>query len=125
MARLITSRDGICYPQECTSYHCFCGPSGFAYSGGDEGLTTAAMDFAVSETLTATASWDAYNVQRDLFQVIGSSGLLFDSGCVINAGSATFSIPAGNTTIQLFVIPNCAGGSGTLWDFGLSFECPS
>lgn len=126
MNRFFAPRDGVCYPQDCVSYWCFCGGPSWVYEGGDEGLNTGNMSFATgtATNVQATINWDAYTVQYDRFEVFGNSGVLYDSGCVIGSGSATFSIPANTTWIRLEVEPRCNGDPpGTLWYIGVVPYC--
>ncbi len=48
--------------------------------------------------------------------------LLFDTGCVGATDTVPLSYSGTTTTITVSTMPNCAGGSGTAWDFGAT--CP-
>ena len=62
--------------------------------------------------------------QRDRMMVVYEGRTLFDTGCVGTNGTRTQNITyAGNSTqVTIQVQPNCAGGSGTFWEFTVS--CP-
>ncbi|HJT24937.1 MAG TPA: hypothetical protein VJ873_10185 [bacterium] len=58
--------------------------------------------------------------QPDEIIVKNGGVTLFDTGCVGATGSVTLSYSGpGNITVQ--VIPNCAGGSGTAWEYSLNW----
>jgi hypothetical protein len=60
--------------------------------------------------------------QRDRMRVIYQGATLFDTGCVSGSASRMVSYNGSNTHITVDVIPNCNGGSGTLWEF--TVLCP-
>jgi len=66
----------------------------------------------------------AYNTfsQPDRMVVSYQGRSLFDTGCVGASGSQTLSYSGNATTVTIQVTPNCAGGSGTRWEFTVS--CP-
>ena len=52
----------------------------------------------------------------------GIRGVLFDSGCVGSSGSENLAFDGGSSEVTVEVTPNCAGGSGTSWEF--TVRCP-
>ena len=61
---------------------------------------------------------------RDRMQVAYEGRILFDSGCVGTNGNRRVSISysGNNETVRVNVIPNCAGGTFTWWQF--TVRCP-
>ena len=58
--------------------------------------------------------------QQDEIIVLNGGVTLFDTGCVGATGTVTISYTGpGNITVQ--VVPNCAGGSGTAWEYSLNW----
>lgn len=66
-------------------------------------------------------SYDTY-WQQDQIIVRYQGATLFDTGCVGASGTKALSFNGTATEISVQVIPNCAGGSGTAWDYAVS--CP-
>jgi len=64
----------------------------------------------------------AYNtyIQQDQIIVTNAGVTLLDTGCVGTAAAVTLSY-TGPGVIQVQVIPNCVGGAGTAWDYGLDW----
>ncbi len=60
--------------------------------------------------------------QKDQILVKYQGSTLFDTGCVGASGTKTLTYSGSATQITVQVIPNCAGGSGTAWDY--SVACP-
>ena len=60
--------------------------------------------------------------QKDQIIVRYQGNTLFDTGCVGTSGSQSLSYGGTSTQITVQVIPNCAGGSGTAWNYSVS--CP-
>jgi hypothetical protein len=91
-------------------------------SGGDEGyiqtfpVNTGNIGFDVSVTFVAY-------FQADRFLIQG----IYDTGCIggqagqPSSVTSTVTIPPNTQNVTLQVIPNCLGGSGTIWD--LSITC--
>lgn len=96
-----------------------CGTSATA-SGGDEGYTRTYNLGGTSGTMSLT--FETYSVQ-DRIKVMYQGATLIDTGCV--GANGTKSAPYSGTATQATVVvePNCAGGSGTAWDF--TFNCGS
>lgn len=65
--------------------------------------------------------WATYS-QQDRMVVTYEGKVLFDSGCVGSSGTETLNYCGSDTSITVDVSPNCAGGSGTAWDF--TVYCP-
>jgi hypothetical protein len=66
-------------------------------------------------------SYNTYS-QKDQILVKYQGTTLFDTGCVGTSGTKTLNYNGSSTQITVQVIPNCAGGSGTAWDY--SVACP-
>lgn len=66
-------------------------------------------------------AYETYS-QKDQILVRYQGGTLFDTGCVGANGSKTLSYSGTSTQISVQVIPNCAGGTGTAWNYSVS--CP-
>lgn len=60
--------------------------------------------------------------QRDQILVKYQGATLFDTGCVGANGTQNLTYSGTATTVTVEVIPNCAGGSGTAWNF--TVFCP-
>jgi hypothetical protein len=60
--------------------------------------------------------------QEDRMTVIYEGGVLFDTGCVGTSGSSTLQYGGSSTQVTVNVQPNCAGGTGTAWNF--TVNCP-
>jgi hypothetical protein len=61
--------------------------------------------------------------QEDQIQVIYQGGVIFDTGCVGAHGTVYPSFNGQTTVIQVTVTPNCAGGTGTSWNY--TVHCPT
>lgn len=91
-------------------------------SGGDAGyiqtfpVNTGEIGFDITVTFTAF-------FQADRFLIQG----IYDTGCIggqagqPSSVTSVVTIPPNTQNITLQVIPNCLGGSGTIWD--LSITC--
>ena len=71
---------------------------------------------------TFTFAYETYS-QKDQILVKYQGGTLFDTGCVGASGSKALSYSGSATQITVQVIPNCAGGTGTAWNYSVS--CPN
>ena len=60
--------------------------------------------------------------QKDRMLVFYQGITLFDTGCVGANGSKPLNYNGTSTQISVQVIPNCAGGTGTSWNYSVS--CP-
>ena len=60
--------------------------------------------------------------QQDRIIVRYGSDVLFDTGCVGAANTVNLNYSGSSTKIEVEVIPNCAGGSGTAWNYTVG--CP-
>ena len=62
--------------------------------------------------------------QQDQMLVKYQGATLFDTGCLGTGTTRTTNIPFSGSTslVTIEVIPNCAGGSGTAWEF--TVFCP-
>lgn len=65
--------------------------------------------------------WETYT-QKDRITVSYEGKTLFDSGCVGANGTQNLSYSGTSTFVTVTVQPNCAGGSGTAWNF--TVYCP-
>lgn len=66
-------------------------------------------------------SYETYS-QQDQIIVSYQGNILFDSGCVGASGTQSLTYSGNSTTVTVSVHPNCAGGTGTQWNFTVS--CP-
>lgn len=57
--------------------------------------------------------------QKDRMIVTYEGKGLFDTGCVGASGSVVLQYSGSSTKVTVQVIPNCAGGSGTQWNYTL------
>lgn len=60
--------------------------------------------------------------QEDRLVVVYEGSPLFDTGCVGASGSRTLTYSGSSSRVTVAVQPNCAGGSGTAWNF--TVNCP-
>ena len=69
-----------------------------------------------------------YNTQnlQDRMIVRYEGGVLLDTGCVGTGGatSRTLSFSGRSSVVEVEIIPNCAGGSGTAWSFQVACATP-
>lgn len=68
-------------------------------------------------------SYDTYS-QPDRIVVTYEGRTLFDTGCVGSFGSRDLTFSGSGTTVTVTVTPNCAGGTGTAWDFTVACARP-
>jgi formylglycine-generating enzyme required for sulfatase activity len=61
--------------------------------------------------------------QQDRIIVRYQNVALFDTGCVGASGTRSITYSGNSTQVSVQVIPNCAGGSGTQWNY--TVHCPS
>lgn len=71
---------------------------------------------------TFNFTYETYS-QQDRILVRYQGNTLFDTGCVGANGTKTLTYSGSATQITVQVIPNCAGGSGTAWNY--SVACPN
>ena len=113
---------GFCSLDPCY-YGCFCGLIEVEDSGGDEGFSLTFNFNAVGNNAVFVASGDMITV-KDQLKVWADATVLYDTGCIAGTfNSGEVSIPQGTTTMKVEVIPNCDGGSGTLWSFLVQLYC--
>lgn len=60
--------------------------------------------------------------QKDRIIIKHDGGVLLDTGCVGESNSKNLSYSGNATGVTVEVQPNCAGGTGTAWDY--SVHCP-
>lgn len=60
--------------------------------------------------------------QQDRMAVVYQGSVLFDTGCVGASGARTLTYSGSSSQVNVAVQPNCAGGSGTRWEF--TVNCP-
>jgi hypothetical protein len=65
--------------------------------------------------------WNTFT-QPDRIVVTYEGKTLFDSGCVGASGSMNLNYSGSSSLIVVQVFPNCAGGTGTAWQFTVG--CP-
>ncbi|MDD5563312.1 MAG: CARDB domain-containing protein [Thermoanaerobaculaceae bacterium] len=61
--------------------------------------------------------------QQDRIQVYYEGNVIYDTGCVGKAGTVYPTYSGQSTVVQVVVTPNCAGGSGTSWNY--TVHCPT
>jgi hypothetical protein len=84
------------------------GQGGTALSGG-------------SPTITVTTNTACHATGQARMMVNYEGRALFDSGCIGAAtGMQSLSYAGRDTAVTVRVIPNCAGGSATSWEYRLS-----
>jgi hypothetical protein len=66
-------------------------------------------------------SYDTF-IQQDRIIVTYQGTTLLDTGCVGAAATQTLTYAGTATTVTVQVNPNCAGGTGTAWQFTVG--CP-
>ena len=71
---------------------------------------------------TFNFTYNTYS-QQDRIIVRYQNNVLFDTGCVGTSATRSLSYNGTATSIVVQVIPNCAGGTGTAWDYTVS--CPT
>ncbi|MBF0319699.1 MAG: hypothetical protein HQL01_07850 [Nitrospirae bacterium] len=71
---------------------------------------------------TFTFSYDTYSV-KDQMVVSYEGKTLHDTGCVGKSGSVALSYSGTSTEVTVAVTPNCAGETGTAWNFTVG--CPN
>ncbi|MGH7900005.1 MAG: hypothetical protein ACREQQ_18765 [Candidatus Binatia bacterium] len=67
-------------------------------------------------------SWEMFAVQ-DQMQVSYEGQPIFDTGCVSDSGQSSLTFSGSSTQIRVDVMPNCAGGTSTAWEFTVT--CPT
>lgn len=75
-----------------------------------------------SSCVDLTLTFDTYS-QQDAITVEYEGREIASTGCVGADGALPISICGSSTEVVVKVEPNCAGGTGTAWDFTL--ECPA
>lgn len=89
-------------------------------AGGD----TADSRFVEMGKSAATFQFDFETFsQQDRVIVTYQGSTLFDTGCVGANGSRQLSYSGTATRVNVQVIPNCAGGTGTSWNY--TVHCPN
>ncbi len=90
--------------------------------GRDEG-STEIIEIG-SNSATFTLNYNLYGI-KDRITVWHGNNQVFDTGCIDGEGSQVITLDPNNspqTFVRIIVIPVCAGGAGTKWDFTL--QCP-
>jgi hypothetical protein len=136
----ITSRSGCLLPQNCTPAGNIIIPdsdcNGTVVSQptttattGQCGVTTVAggdvPETHVVDLGRASGTFDfSYDtfIQQDRIIVTYQGTTLLDTGCVGAAATQTLTYAGTATTVTVQVNPNCAGGTGTAWQFTVG--CP-
>jgi len=108
------------FPSNSFSAACDCNPSAFA---GSDLPVTIGYDIGVSPG-QFYFDFDTQNVP-DRMIITNGSVTIYDSGCVGTGGYYEVLLSySGPTSIQVMVLPNCAGSPGaTFWDYYLNW-CP-
>jgi hypothetical protein len=118
-----------CTEPSCQSLlkECKIGDAG-ADGGSCSSVQTAGADTPETRTIEMGRTSGTFDFTYDMFtqkdQMTVSYGgtTLFDTGCVSNGSTKTLSYSGSSTKITVAVKPNCAGGTGTKWEF--SVGCP-
>jgi hypothetical protein len=93
--------------------------AGQQVAGGD---TPDSRSFEMGRTsATFQFDWNTYS-QQDQIQVYYEGRSIYDTTCIGSANTQLISYSGTTTVIQVVVTPNCAGGSGTAWDY--TVHCP-
>jgi hypothetical protein len=92
-----------------------------AVAGSDLPVTRSVNVGRTSGRFTFT--YDTYS-QPDRMVVTYEGRTLFDTGCVGRYESRDISFSGGSSTVTVTVTPNCAGGTGTVWDFTVACARP-
>jgi hypothetical protein len=100
--------------------------------GGDAGqcssVQTAGADAPETRVIQMGKTSGSFNftynmyTQMDQMAVIYQGKTLFDTGCVSNGTTKPLTYSGTSSEITIKVTPNCAGGTGTAWDF--TVDCP-
>lgn len=107
------------------------GGSASSASGGAAACNTqqvAGGDAAESRVIELGRTSGSFVFQYDTFSqqdrmiVTYQGGVLFDTGCVGASGAPTLNYAGSSTQVRVTVQPNCAGGTGTAWNF--TVNCP-
>jgi len=116
-----------CEPAGCP-LHSICLAEICVPRGGCGMKTEAGSDTPETHTIdlgqpsgTFDFTFDTY-VQQDSIVVSYEGVVLFSTGCVGAAGTKQLTYSGMSTEVTVTVTPNCAGGSGTQWDFQV--DCP-
>jgi hypothetical protein len=117
-----------CEPNGCASLS-ICGNDGTCIPRGGCGTKTQAgsdmpetHDFDLGQTSgTFKFSYDTFTIE-DQIDVIYENKNIFSTGCVGHSDTVTLMYSGGSSIITVQVTPNCAGGSGTAWNFEV--DCP-
>lgn len=111
---------GTCVGGTCSGASADGGACGVQQVAGGDAPDTRSIQMGVSSG-TFAFSYDTYT-QQDEIAVSYQGALLFDTGCVGASGSTQLSYRGSSTSITVSVAPNCAGGSGTAWNYTVG--CP-
>ena len=85
--------------------------------------TPDSRSFEMGKTsATFQFDYDTYS-QQDRIQVYYQGSPIYDTGCVGKSDTVHLSFSGQSTVIQVVVTPNCAGGSGTSWNY--TVHCPT
>lgn len=97
-------------------------------------LSVSGSDTPYEQEFSATNSGSSINIQIDFeaytkedqlkldYYWLGSWYTHFDTGCQTGFSSTLVGLPGFYTKLRIKVIPNCTGGTGTIWDFDIT--CP-
>lgn len=66
-------------------------------------------------------SYEMFDI-KDQMEVLYEGGTLYNTGCVSGGDSVTLNFAGASSSIQVRVTPNCAGTTGTAWNFTVA--CP-
>jgi hypothetical protein len=98
---------------------CLCPCSfGDGASGGDQGYSNTFNLNRVGVETTIQITFEAFT-QKDAITVT-AGGQTFSSGCISGNVTHLMYLPNGADTITVSVQPNCAGGTGTAWNFSIN-----
>jgi hypothetical protein len=112
-----------CGPDECTG-GCPCDVSVSDTGvnvGYDQTFNLNSSGDPLGNDASLVIDYDMDTVIADQMRVYIDGVLAYDSGCVLNTGGTTITVPAGSTTVRVVIIDDCtAVGLGTNWAFSIA-----
>lgn len=108
-----------CGPDECTAGECLCNLN----------LNTAGGDAGYDETFDVTGDFvsnrdiyvdfESYTIKDQLI-IKANGSTIYDSGCIGAHVTPTVTVPGGTTSVEIIVVPDCEGGTGTAWTVAIT-----
>jgi hypothetical protein len=98
----------------------FSAPCGQTQVAGGDTPDTRLIDLG---NIGGTFRFDFQTFSQEDRMIVSYEGrTLFDTGCVGASGSVLLEYHGSSTKVNVQVIPNCAGGTGTAWNY--TVHCP-